>query len=101
MDVPASVLDGELSLLEDRGLVLTAEDDTVAPGRDLDSIRLAEILDAIRHETPNPRRPDPRAIPPADEAARLADEAMRASLAQTTLRDLLKKQTPPGGAANG
>ena len=54
MDVPASVLDGELSLLEDRGLVLTAEDDTVAPGRDLGSITLAEILDAIRHETPEP-----------------------------------------------
>ena len=101
MDVPASVLDGALSLLEDRGLVLTAEDDTVAPGRALENIRLAEVLDAIRHETPNPRRPDPKAIPLADEAARLADEAMRASLAQTTLRDLLKKQAPPGGAANG
>jgi DNA-binding IscR family transcriptional regulator len=95
------VLDGELSLLERRGLVLTAEDDTVAPGRDLDSITLAEILDAIRHETPNPRSPDPRSPPQADDAARVADEAMRASMSQTTLRDLLNKQTPPGGAANG
>jgi membrane protein len=94
MDVPASVLDRALSLLEDRGLVLTAEDDTVAPARDLDRITLAEILDAIRHETPNPRRPAPRSLPPADTAARLADEALRASAAQTTLRDLLRDQPP-------
>jgi membrane protein len=95
MDVPASVLDGELSLLEDRGLVLTAEDDTVAPGRDLDGITLAEILDAVRHETLNPRSPDPRPLPPADQAARLADDAMRASLSRTTLRDLLRSAEPP------
>jgi membrane protein len=95
MDVPASVLDGELSLLEDRGLVLTAEDDTVAPGRDLGSITLAEILDAVRHETPDPRSPVPRRLPQADDAARLADDAMRASLSQTTLRDLLRSPEPP------
>ncbi len=95
MDVPASVVDGALCLLEDRGLVLTAEDDTVAPARDLASITLADILDAIRHETPNPRRPDPRSLPPADKAARTADEAMRASMAQTTLRDLLHEPEPP------
>jgi membrane protein len=95
MDVPASVRDGELSLLEDRGLVLTAEDDTVAPARDLASITLAEILDAVRHETPNPRSPEPRRLPPADDAARLADDAMRASLSQMTLRDLLRDPEPP------
>jgi len=98
MDVPASVLDAELSLLEDRGLVLTAEDDTVAPGRDLGSITLAEILDAIRHETPNPRRPEPRQLPPADNAASLADDAIRASLSQTTLRD---PEPPRAGAMVG
>ena len=49
----------------------------------------------------DPRSPDPRSPPQADAAARVADEAMRASLAQTTLRDLLNKQTSPGGAANG
>jgi DNA-binding IscR family transcriptional regulator len=75
--------------------VLTAEDDTVAPGRDLGSITLAEILDAVRHETPNPRSPEPRRLPPADNAARLADDAMRASLAQTTLRDLLRNPESP------
>lgn len=95
MDIPASVLDGTLRLLEDRSLVLTAEDDTVAPARDLNSITLADILDAIRHELPDPRRPDPKSLPPADRAARIADDAMRASMAQTSLRDLLQEPEPP------
>jgi membrane protein len=95
MDVPASVVDSALCLLEDRGLVMTAEDDTVAPARDLASISVADIFDAIRHETPNPRRPSPKSLPAADKAARIADEAMRASMAQTTLRDLLREPEPP------
>jgi len=95
MDVPASVVDGTLSLLEDRGLVLTADDDTVVPARDLASITLADILDTIRHELPDPRRPDPKAPAAADRAARVADEALRASMAQTTLSDLLRESEPP------
>jgi membrane protein len=94
MNVPASVVDGTLSLLEQRGLVLTAEDDTVAPARDIGSITLADILDAIRHETPNPRCPAPRPLPAPDAAARNADEALRASLARTSLRDLLQASDP-------
>jgi hypothetical protein len=50
---------------------------------------------------PNPRRPEPKPVPPADTAARIADEAMRASLSKTTLRDLLKNPPPPNAAANG
>ena len=44
---------------------------------------------------PNPRRPNPRPLPPADTAARIADEALRASQAHTTLKDLLQAPEPP------
>ncbi len=90
MKVPATVLGEVASALESHGLVLTADDDTVAPARDLGSITLASILDAIRHEVPDPRRPDPRPVPAADEAAQHADAALRDSMRSRTLRDLVR-----------
>jgi len=89
LHVPGTVLDEIVSSLQAQGLVLDVEDDTVAPARDLGAISLDAILDAVRHETPDPRRPTPRAVPEADQAARIADEAMRASLRGRTLRDLI------------
>jgi membrane protein len=88
--VPATVIGETISSLEDHGLVLTAEDDTVAPGRDLEAIPLDEIMVAIRHETPDPRRPAPRAVAAADAAAREADAALRASVGGRSLRDLIR-----------
>jgi membrane protein len=87
--VPATVLNDVASILEAQGLVLTAEDDSVAPGRDLSTIRLTEILDAIRHEAPNPRCPKLRPVEAADATSRAMEDAMRASLGERTLRDLL------------
>jgi hypothetical protein len=73
--------------------VLSTEEDTVAPARDLATITLASILDAIRHEVPDPRRPEPRAVPVADAATQRADEALRGAMQGQTLRDLIR---PPG-----
>lgn len=93
MDVPATVLGEVISSLESHGLVLSTEEDTVAPARDLATITLASILDAIRHEVPDPRRPEPRAVPVADAATQRADEALRGAMQGQTLRDLIR---PPG-----
>jgi membrane protein len=90
LDVPATVLGEVISALEAHDLMLTTEDDTVAPARDLGMITLAAILDAIRHEVPNPRRPEPRAIPAADAATELADAALRSATSGRTLRDLIR-----------
>jgi membrane protein len=90
LEVPATVLGEVISDLEAHGLVLTAEDDTVAPARDLGTVTLAAILDAIRHEVPDPRRPEPRAVPAADAAVQLADDALRAAASGQTLRDLIR-----------
>ena len=89
LDVPGTLLDQIVSSLQARGLVLDVEDDTVAPARDLAAIALDTVIDAVRHETPDPRRPTPRAVPEADRAATVADEAMRASLRGRSLRDLI------------
>jgi membrane protein len=93
LEVPATVLGEVISDLEAHGLVLTAEDDTIAPARDLDTVTLAAILDAIRHEVPDPRRPEPRAVPAADAAVQLADDALRAAASGRTLRDLIRPQS--------
>ncbi len=90
MDVPATVLGEVISALESHGLVLTTEEDTIAPARDLQNITLASILDAIRHEVPDPRRPEPRAVPAADAATQRADEALRAATQGVSLRDLIR-----------
>jgi membrane protein len=90
LDVPGTVLDELVSTLQAHGLVLDVEDDTVAPARDLATIPLEAILDAVRHEQPDPRRPTPRPVPGADAAARAADEALRASLRGRSLRDLIE-----------
>jgi membrane protein len=89
LDVPGTTLDQVVSALQQHGLVLDVEDDTVAPARDLGAIPLDAVLDAVRHETPDPRRPAPRPVPDADAAARVADEALRASLGGRTLRHLV------------
>jgi membrane protein len=90
LDVPGTVLDEIVSALQAHGLVVDAEDDTVVPARDLSAIRLDTILDAVRHETPDPRRPVPRAVPAADQAAQQADVALRESLGARSLRDLIR-----------
>jgi membrane protein len=93
LDVPATVLGEVISALEGHGLVLTAEDDSISPARDLGSLPLATILDAIRHEVPDPRRPELHPVEAADAATRRADDALRGSLNDQTLRDLIRPQS--------
>jgi membrane protein len=96
LDVPATVLGEVVSALEAHRLLLTAEDDTLVPARDLSSIRLASVFDAIRHELPDPRRPDPSPVAGADEVARRADEALRASPGGLTLLELVSREGAAG-----
>ncbi len=89
LEVPGTVIDEIVTALEQHGLVLTAEDDTVAPARALDSIRLDQVLDAIRNETHDPRRPVPQPVPTADAASSAAESAMMDSMKGRSLRDLV------------
>jgi len=87
--VPATVLSDILRSLEQRELVMMTEDDGVAPARDLAGIQLAEILSAIRHDVPDPKRPTPNPVAIADEIVGRADEALRMSTSGRSLRDIL------------
>jgi membrane protein len=89
LEVPGTVIDEIVSALEAHGLVLTAEDDTVAPARALASIGLDQIMDAIRNETHDPRRPVPQPVPTADAASSAAESAMMDSMRGRSLHDLV------------
>ena len=60
------------------------------PGRDLGSIGLAEILEAVRNDGEGPRMPLGRSIEPAEAAAREAEAAINASMNGRTLKDLVE-----------
>jgi membrane protein len=92
--MPGHVLNDVVTSLEAQGLVLTAEDDSVAPGRDLDAIPLVSIVDAVRHAPPSPGCPTPRPVEAADQALQAMDEGIRDALGDRTLRDLLAAPDP-------
>lgn len=89
LDLPGAALGPILSALEQRGLLIVAEDDTWIPARDPAVIELADVLDAIRHETAGPRLARIRDIAPAVDAARRAEESLKESFKGRTVRDLV------------
>jgi membrane protein len=77
--------------LERRKLLLAAEDDTWVPARDPHSIELADVLDAVRHDTTGPRLSRIRDVAPAVEAARIAEQALHDSLKGKTVAQLVEQ----------
>jgi membrane protein len=93
LDVPGAALSPIVTALERRKLLLLAEDDTWVPAREPDSIELADVLDAVRHDTAGCRIGRIRDVAPAVEAARKAEHALKESLSGRTVKDLVKEKT--------
>jgi membrane protein len=89
LELPGAALTPIVDALERRKLLLAAEDDTWVPARDPHSIALADILDAVRHDTTGPRLSRIRDIAPAVEAARIAEQALQDSLKGKTVAELV------------
>ncbi len=89
LDVPSAALGPVVHCLEHRGLLLATEAEKLLPGRDLSSIDLADVLDAVRNEPEGPRVPQGRSLAPAEAMAREADTALKESLRGKTLQDLV------------
>jgi membrane protein len=92
LDVPGAALSPIVSALEHRKLLLLAEDDTWVPAREPESIELADVLEAVRHDTAGPRLGRIRDIAPAVEAARKAEDALKESLNGRTVKDLVSEK---------
>jgi hypothetical protein len=74
--------------LEESGLLLVTEAEHLIPGRDLQAIKLTDIFDAVRGGR-NRSMQHIRSVPIADQVAASADDAMRSSVKDRTLADLL------------
>jgi membrane protein len=81
--------------LETAGLLLVTDNDRYIPGRDLASITLTDILDAVRSDRSDHVMTHIRSVAAADAMAAAATSAMRNSLKGTTLKDLVSNQVTP------
>ncbi len=92
LEVPGAALAPLMTELEKHRLLIVAEDDTWLPARDPAAIALCDVIDAVRHQSAGPRLSRIRDIEPAVDAAREAEEAMRAYLRERTVKDLVEEQ---------
>ncbi len=90
LDIPGTALGPVVQCLEQRGLIVATENESLLPAREPGSISLADILDAVRHDPGNPRMPKIRSVAPAEEMAREADTALKDSVKGKTLKDLVE-----------
>jgi membrane protein len=86
--IPQRALGPVARALERRSLLLVTENDGLVPGRAIDSIRVGDIVDAVRHE-PASDAIRPKLVGNAGLAAREVNHAIRTCLGDRTLRDLI------------
>lgn len=90
LDLPGAALGPIVTALERANLLLLAEDETWVPARAADTIGLADVLHAVRHDTAGPRLGRIRDIGPAMSAASVAEKALTDSLEGRTVEDLIE-----------
>ncbi|PZN35161.1 MAG: ribonuclease BN [Proteobacteria bacterium] len=89
LQLPGAALAPVISALEKCRLLTMADDESWLPARDPSTIGLAEVLDAVRSEAGGAPLGRLRDIEPAVKAARAAEDALRSSLKNRTVRDLV------------
>lgn len=94
LDLPGAALTPIVDALEQRKLLLMAEDDSWVPARDPHAIELKDVLEAVRHDSAGPRLGKVRDIAPAVEAARAAEQALLSSLKGKTVAELVERSKP-------
>ena len=95
LEIPGSALATVTRSLERAGLLTLSEDEELIPARDLESIALTDILNAVRDE----RQYETwllwraRTEPVADEVANSVEAGMRERIVGTTLRELASQES--------
>ncbi len=94
LGLPGAAVSPVVCALEKKKLLLLADDDTWAPGREPEAIMLNDVLEAVRHDVSGTRLGRIRDIAPAVEAGREAERAMRERLQGRTIKDLVRSHRP-------
>ncbi len=95
LEIPGSALATVLDSLERSGLVTLTEEEDVLPARDLDSIAMLDILNAVRDERQYATSLlwRARTEPAADAISDTVEAAIRERVAGLTLRELASRET--------
>ncbi|HSD68817.1 MAG TPA: YihY/virulence factor BrkB family protein [Woeseiaceae bacterium] len=102
LNIPAIALAPIVERLEQAGLLLTTESETLVPGQELSRLRLNDILNVVRAEGETGSYRDPTWSPNVDTLGRELDRAVSGVVGDRTLAQLLdelEKNQPPGKSA--
>ena len=89
LDIPGMVIAPILGCLEDSGLIVATEQGQFVPGRDLEQIRLAQILDTVRSFHGARLAVALHSADPAVALLKEVESAMREPLGSRSLKDLV------------
>ena len=92
-DVPSIALTGVLARLERSGLILATEEERFIPGRALEGILLADVLDAVRTLQIGRFAIEVRGVACAARVMREVESATRERLGTRSLKDLIAAGT--------
>ncbi|WP_018934822.1 YihY/virulence factor BrkB family protein [Thioalkalivibrio sp. ALJ24] len=88
--VPGNALGGVARALEAAGLLRRTEEHGLLPGRDLDHIPVAEVLQALREDQDDPALRTLHGDPAVESTLGELDSARQRHLGERTVRDLLE-----------
>jgi DNA-binding IscR family transcriptional regulator len=94
-DIPGITLGSVVHALEHAGLVVATEDDCLLPGRDMHTITLAEILQAVRRRSGVGYHATARTDQVIDDIAAGVERVMLERIAGRTLADLVSENETP------
>jgi membrane protein len=92
LDIPSTALTPVLACLERGGLIVATEKEQFLPARDVGSIRLIDVIDAVRTRHPGRLMIEVRPLPAAARVMSEVETAIETRLASKSLKDLIAER---------
>ncbi|MDH3645631.1 MAG: YihY/virulence factor BrkB family protein [Gammaproteobacteria bacterium] len=89
LEIPADALAKIIGPLENHNLLVTTKDGVLMPGRDTENIELAQIINAVRHDSSEAQVLKSSSVERVDQIVTDIENAVGEHLANRSLRDLI------------